>query len=157
MASVKDFSDFLEKNINKGYSRTRLYNEYKAKGGKIRKQTALKIARDYLDIKKGEFEGVTLKKIQNKTQKEIQEGTRQEIKLIIPKRSKPRKNESSLIDREGNFISKEEAKKVRKLQRTIKAETGQSFSQKELALTKIGDAFQTKGFGTYFKIFRIIA
>lgn len=144
MSSTKDYIDFLEKNINKGYSRTKLYNQYREKGGKIRKQTALELSRKYLNINKGEFEGASLKKIQNKANKEIEEGIRKEIEFVIPKRSKPRKNESNLIDREGNFIPKIEAKSIYKIQRKIKEETGQSISRKELALSKISDVYETK-------------
>jgi hypothetical protein len=143
-SNTKQFIDFLEKNLNKGYSRTRIFKEFKKQGGKIREQTAHELSRKYLNIQKGEFEGLSVKKIQNRTNKEIEAGKRKEIELVIPKKLKPSENESSLMDREGNYIPKVEAKNIYKLQRKIKEETGQSISRKELALSKISDVYETK-------------
>ena len=140
--SREDFLKFIKS--NKGLTRTEAYKQFRAKGGKIRKQTALEIARAYVDVKKNEpsFRGVTLVEAKKQTRKEIKKGERTEIAIPVfkAKRKKPRKNESNIIDLQGNYLSKTEATELRRLQRRLREEQGLKLSLKELAQSGIQQA-----------------
>ena len=133
--SRQEFLKFIKS--NKGLTRTEAYKQFRAKGGKIRKQTALEIARAYADVKKNEssFRGVTLVEAKKQTRKEIKKGERTEIAIPVfkAKRKKPRKNESNIIDLQGNYLSKTEATELRRLQRRLREQQGLKLSLKELA------------------------
>ena len=135
VSSLAEFQKFLTKNPT--LSRTGAYNEFRKQGGKIRKQTALEIARAVLDIKRGEkqFIGKKINTIKKTTSKEVKEGKREKIELFIPKQSKPKKNQSNIIGPDGNFISKSKATELRRLQRSLREEKGLRISLKELAQT----------------------